>query len=380
LASAEGAVAQREQAAAAEAEAKRKTELQALADHGDAAWEEVEELINVGQSKAYDQAVALSKNLHALAIEQDKVAVFECRVEHIRKQYSCRSSLMAANEKRTVGIILKNEVTNMTNELSTPYPLTDEQIATYQKDGYIKLKNVLSAETLAHYGAEISRAVQQKSKEALPLEERNTYSKAFLQLSNIWEDDEVVKEFVMSERLGQIAARLMQVDGVRMYHDQALFKEASGGFTPWHADQYYWPLSNDNTVTAWIPLQATPVEMGPLSFCIGSQQILSHRDVAISDESEQKLNRSLKDYPKDETPFDLGEVSFHAGWTFHRAGPNTTGQMRGVMTVIYIEDGITLAEPKNQNQQNDWNRWMPGAELGKVVDTPLNPVIWNVNH
>ena len=268
----------------------------------------------------------------------------------------------------------------MTNELSTPYPLTDEQIALYQKNGYIKLKNVLSAETLAHYGAEISRVVQEQSKQALPLEQRDTYSKAFLQVSNIWENDAIVKEFVMSERLGQIAARLMQVDGVRMYHDQALFKEASGGFTPWHADQYYWPMGNDNTVTAWIPLQAIPLEMGPLSFCIGSQQILSHRDVAISDESEQKLSRSLKDYPKDESPFDLGEVSFHAGWTFHRAGPNKTGKMRGVMTVIYMEDGMTLAEPKNANQQNDWDRWMPGAELGKVVDSPLNPVIWNVNN
>jgi len=68
----------------------------------------------------------------------------------------------------------------MANELSTPYSISDEQIATYQKNGYIKLKNVLSAETLTHYGAEISRVVQEKSRDALPIEERDTYSKAFL--------------------------------------------------------------------------------------------------------------------------------------------------------------------------------------------------------
>lgn len=58
--------------------------------------------------------------------------------------------------------------------------------------------------------------------------------------------------------------------------------------------QFYWPLANDNTVTAWIPLQAIPLEMGPLSFWIGSQRILSNRDIAISDESEPKIGRSAK--------------------------------------------------------------------------------------
>jgi hypothetical protein len=37
----------------------------------------------------------------------------------------------------------------------------------------------------------------------------------------------------------------MEVEGVRLYHDQALFKEAEGGITPWHADHtigLYQPL------------------------------------------------------------------------------------------------------------------------------------------
>lgn len=29
----------------------------------------------------------------------------------------------------------------------------------------------------------------------------------------------------------------LQVDGVRIYHDQALFKSPGGGPTPWHCDQ-----------------------------------------------------------------------------------------------------------------------------------------------
>ena len=262
------------------------------------------------------------------------------------------------------------------SDLSSPYHLTQDQLDRYRRDGYIKLKNVLSAEVLSEYGAAISSLVKRSSTQDKPLAERDTYGKAFLQVGNLWEQDEAVKAFAFSKRLGRIAAELMGVEGVRMYHDQALFKEASGGYTPWHADQFYWPLSNDRAVTAWIPLQAVPLEMGPLSFSIGSQNILTGRDLEISDESEEKLSRSLKDYPVDESAYDLGEVSFHSGWTFHRAGPNTSGRVRGVMTVIYIEDGMRLAQPKTKFHQNDWDTWMPGAKVGEIIDTPKNPVVY----
>ena len=67
------------------------------------------------------------------------------------------------------------------------------------------------------------------------------------------ENKEQIEEFVFSKRLAKIAADLLTVDGVRMYHDQALFNEGGGGITPWHADQYYWPLATGKTITAWIP-------------------------------------------------------------------------------------------------------------------------------
>ena len=236
---------------------------------------------------------------------------------------------------------------------------------------------MFSAATLNEHGRVIFDVVRELNTQNKPLDERNTYGKAFLQVSNLWEHDDVVKAFAFSRRLGRIAAELMRVRGVRMYHDQALFKEARGGYTPWHADQFYWPVSSDNTVTAWIPLQAVPTEMGPLSFCVGSQTILAGRDLGISDESEEKINTSLQNYPKDETPYDLGEVSFHSGWVFHRAGPNTTDRVRGVMTIIYLEDCSKLIEPTTDYHKADWERWLPGARIGEVIDTPLNPVIYH---
>lgn len=263
--------------------------------------------------------------------------------------------------------------------LETPYPLTQAQIAFYEQQRFIKLKQVLNAETVAFFNEVISKQVAVMNHEQSALEERSTYGKAFLQLFNLWRENELIKELVFSKRLGQLASELMAVNGVRLYHDQALFKEAGGGITPWHADQYYWPLSSDKTVTAWIPLQATPLEMGPLEFSAGSHAIVEGRELEIGDESEEIIKKTLRvtDFEHVIEAFDIGEISFHSGWIFHRAGANITDQMRKVMTVIYMDKDMLLKAPDNANQENDWKTWCPGAQIGAVIQTPLNELIYS---
>lgn len=263
-------------------------------------------------------------------------------------------------------------------ELQRPYDLSEEQLDFYRQHHFIKLKQVFSPDTVAHFNRVITARVDALNTQTTALEERSTYGKAFLQLFNLWREDQDVLPLVFSRRLAQLAANLMQTDGVRLYHDQALFKEPGGGITPWHADQHYWPLATDKTITVWIPLQPTPLEMGPLEFSAGSQRILAGRELSISDDSEKIIGEQLRvnDFPHIVEPFDLGEVSFHSGWVFHRAGANTSAEMRKVMTVIYMDKEMRLKAPQNSGQQNDWQTWCPGAVVGEVIDTPLNPVLF----
>ena len=201
-------------------------------------------------------------------------------------------------------------------QLDAPFPLTPEQTRFYVENGYIKLRHVLSPALLEHYRQAIHARVAELSRDALPLEQRSTYGKAFLQIMNLWTESPEVREFVFGKRLARIAADLMCVSGVRLYHDQALYKEPGGGITPWHADQYYWPVDSDKTITAWVPLQPTPLELGPLAFSERSHQLKAGRDLEISDESELILQQALSTFPLDESPFEIGDVSFHSGWTF----------------------------------------------------------------
>jgi len=266
----------------------------------------------------------------------------------------------------------------VTIDLARHYPLSRQQLAAFRRDGFIKLKGVFNAEELAYYGEEITRLTIALNTQTLPLEQRSTYDRAFLQVMNLWERGERVREFVFGRGLAEIAATLLEVAGVRLYHDQALYKEPHGGITPAHADQYYWPVSSDRTITAWVPLQAVPQEMGPLAFYAGSQGVEFGRDLIISDESERAITANMQahGFRVVDEPFDLGEVSFHLGWTFHRAGPNSSRTARSVMTVIYMDRDMRLSAPTNANQRNDWQKWCPGAVVGEVIATPKNPVLF----
>ena len=264
------------------------------------------------------------------------------------------------------------------SSLDAPYTLTQEQVNFFQQNRFIKLKQVLDPETVDFFNEVISEQVHKMNKVSTSLEERDTYGKAFLQLFNLWRENENVKQLVFCKRIAKIAAELMQVKGVRLYHDQALFKEGGGGITPWHADQYYWPLETDKTVTAWIPLQATPLEMGPLEFSAGSHEIIDGRELAIGDESELVMQQKLKvtDFKHVIEPFELGEISFHSGWIFHRAGANITNDMRKVMTIIYMDKDMRLKKPENKNQVLDWETWCPGTTVGEIINSPINPVLY----
>lgn len=264
------------------------------------------------------------------------------------------------------------------SELDEKYPLPAEAVTSLRKDGFVKLPGALSPATIAAYEPEITSTLFERNTQTLPLEERNTYHKAFLQVTNMWPHSETVRRFVFSARLAKMAADLLEVERVRLFADQGLYKEAGGGITPWHADQYHWPLSSDRSITVWVPLQETSREMGPLSFAVGSHRLELGRNLPISDESETAVQAALEaaGLEVEDGPYNLGEVSYHFGWTFHHANPNRSGTPRKVMTIIYVDADIRVIPPVNPAHFGLLEHVIPGAKVGGLIDTPLNPVLW----
>jgi len=265
-------------------------------------------------------------------------------------------------------------------ELSTDYPLEAEDIARFQAQGHILLRGVAAPDEVAAYRPLFLEAVRARSQNYAPLEQRDTYGKAFLQIMNLWREEERLRRFVFARRFAKIAAELMQVPGVRLYHDQALYKEGRGGHTPWHQDQHYWPLNTDKTITMWMPLIDISPEMGTMDFASGSHTEGYFGDSSIESDASAAWEAFVKERGWERVnhgAMHAGDATFHTGWTLHGAPGNNSDTMREVMTMIYYEDGATVAEPDNENRQRDLDAWIPGGVPGQPAASPINPLLYS---
>lgn len=264
--------------------------------------------------------------------------------------------------------------------LDSLYEVPADARADYERDGHVLLRGVASRDEVAVYGPLISEATDRYKGQILPLEERDTYGRAFWQITNLWARDAAVARFSLAKRFAKIAADLMGVDGVRMYHDQALFKEAGGGPTPWHQDQYYWPLDTNKTITLWMPLVDASPEMGTLRFASGSQKGGYLGEFEISDESDRVFEALVAERgygTAEPVAMAAGDASFHSGWTLHAAPGNASPDMRSVMTIIYFPDGTRASEPDNKNRVSDLKTWLPGIQPGELAASELNPLLYS---
>jgi ectoine hydroxylase-related dioxygenase (phytanoyl-CoA dioxygenase family) len=266
--------------------------------------------------------------------------------------------------------------------LDSDYKISSDQINQYQQNGHILLRNVATEEELSIFKPVIEDVVHETAMKLKPLEERDTYGKAFIQVGNLWKHNAIIERFVLAKRFAKIAADLMEVDGVRLYHDQALFKEAGGGSTPWHQDQIFWPFDTDKTITLWMPLVPVSKEIGSMTFANESHKFGFISKELISDES----NRTLKEFihkneleQVDYGALSAGDATFHAGWTLHSAPGNPTPNMREVMTIIYFADGTRASEPDSNARKNDLASWLPGVLPGELAASPLNPLVYKRN-
>ena len=257
----------------------------------------------------------------------------------------------------------------VTAELSEPYPISEEQIRQFASDSFIKLPGVLTPGAVERLRLRLRELLDEAVDPAV----------GFQSLEMMWLTDDLVRAAVLSPRLGGICAALIRAPQVRLYHDNALSKEPGAGRTPWHYDAHHFPLDSPDVLTAWIPLQPTPREMGPLAFARGADVGDLVVDVEF-DKHGTSYDRGVSDAFRaqavrvEDGPFAAGEVSFHGANCFHTAGANRTTSARMVLATTYFADG-TRVVPSPTMVSGDWRKFIPGAEPGQVVSSPMNPIV-----
>jgi len=256
-------------------------------------------------------------------------------------------------------------------------PLTSEvQRKEFDERGYLVVRNLLTRDEVERYGAAVDRAVASRTAhDSRSLAEKTRYEQAFHQCINCWEDFEDVRPFTFHPRLAQVAAELLGQPRLRLWHDQALYKEPGGVGTDAHHDQPYWPLAEANTITAWIAFEGATRESGCMGYVPGSHHFGVKRFSNIFTGTGFDLERGeeARGVPPQFEEVTPGDVIYHHGLTIHVAGPNESARTRRVHTIIYFADGSTRHKnPNREHPSVDRASVAPGA----VVDSLVTPIAW----
>jgi len=252
---------------------------------------------------------------------------------------------------------------------------TDELVESFRREGFVVVPDLLSADELRRYGVAVDDAVAKRSRhDTRALAEKSRYEQSFIQCQNLWEDCPEVRPLSFHPVIAGTAARLLGVDAVRLWHDQALYKEPGGRETDPHQDQPYWPIAETNTVTAWIPFDGSTLENGAMGYLPGSHRLGVREFVNIFfGQPEDPLAREeLAGIEPVWVEVPAGSVAFHHGLTFHLARPNATGTVRRVHTAIFFADGSTRGEGKFPHPSVE----RPGIPMGGVIESDVTPLAW----
>jgi ectoine hydroxylase-related dioxygenase (phytanoyl-CoA dioxygenase family) len=250
-----------------------------------------------------------------------------------------------------------------------------ELIESFRKRGFVVVPDLLTAAELDRFGVAVTRAVMERKRaDRRSLAEKSRYEQSFIQCQNLWEDHPGVRPLSFHTRVAQAAAELLGVARIRLWHDQALYKEPGGRETDAHQDQPYWPIEEPLTVTAWIPFEGSTLESGAMGYVPGSHRSGLREFVNIFwGEPDDLLSRpELAGTEPVFVEVPAGSVAYHHGLTAHLAKPNRTAQPRAVHTIIYFADGCHRRDGKQRHPAVD----RPGIPPGGVIDSAVTPIAW----
>jgi ectoine hydroxylase-related dioxygenase (phytanoyl-CoA dioxygenase family) len=257
--------------------------------------------------------------------------------------------------------------------------ITKSQVKFYDDNGFILIEDWLTPSELQHWRRVTDEAVQQRLESRHGLNNQANpdeyYAQVFVQAIKLLETHAGMAEIMLDERLGKMAATLAGIDGIRIWHDQALYKKPYGNPTGWHLDNPYWSFSSRQAISLWVPLDDATLENGCLFYIPGTHKLSRYDNAGIG----QNIGSLFKIYPEFlkipsvAVPAKAGSAVLHNGLVAHGAGANMTNRPRRAMTCAYMPDGSTFNGQKNVLPDD----YFKSLTIGDVLnDNKINPLVW----
>tara|TARA_Y100001970_G_scaffold222660_1_gene273910 strand:- start:637 stop:1446 length:810 start_codon:yes stop_codon:yes gene_type:complete len=210
------------------------------------------------------------------------------------------------------------------------YQLTENQIADYQRDGFLSPIQVFDE--------------QEVTSLKLHFENFENHFGGIDKAASFRTDLHLLQDWAWSViNDPRIIKPITQVLGpnVLLWSTQWFIKEPGDRkVVSFHQDANYWGLEPHDITTAWLALTDASIETGPMNFVPGShrEELLDHTNTFAENNllsRGQEINRNIDIKLCKLAPLKAGEMSMHHVRTIHNSGPNESKERRIGMVLRY---------------------------------------------
>ena len=200
--------------------------------------------------------------------------------------------------------------------------------------------------------------------------------------------DATLRRLATDPTIGAIAAKLMQVNVIRLWHDQLLYKPArksakESANVGWHQDFAYWQSAQEpSLITAWVAFHDVDLSNGCMQMVPRSHKwgLLNAGNFFEQNMEQQKESMSVPEGERLTTVpiiMKAGQVSFHHALTIHGSGANISGEPRRSMA-IHMMTGDTTYSGRPIGDGH-FNAKLMAGRVGERFEGDAWPVLYNEN-
>lgn len=269
-------------------------------------------------------------------------------------------------------------------------PLTESEIGSFERDGYVLLRKVLDPDWLAPLHEACARIVAlpdtvNVTAEAVRLVLPSTPAGLFSARSydaelrargrffvhfNTAREDQAVLDFILRGAVGGIAAAVMRSATARFVDDILFVKEAGAAEeTEWHDDDGGGVMRGAQRCSLWVSLGDVTEAMGPLRFLSGSHRTFAGWR-ARGLRADDLIAANTADVRS--CPLEAGDVIAHHPAVIHGSGGNGGARSRRSWAIRFAGEGVRFALPALRENERGWY----GLDDGAPLDGPRFPRAW----
>ena len=213
--------------------------------------------------------------------------------------------------------------------VANPRTLTAEQVAAFNRDGYLKGIRIFSPQEMAgireYFDKLLARTLAAGG-------DSYSISTAHLRYGRVY-------DLLTQPRIVACVQDLLGENVVAWGSHFFCKMPGDGKRVSWHQDASYWPLTPSKAVTAWLAIDDADAANACMRFIPGSH-VLGHLTYALSENDEANvLNQTVAGVEQLAEPvlveLKAGEISIHSDLLLHGSEANQSARRRCGLTLRY---------------------------------------------